>query len=289
MIKSASDNQRYNDFCSIAATDDAVFNTFRQNEVYQEILEHFSYEDGLTYLDQLKKHAPSLLTQINVFKTNDDFGGADIHHYEEIGDIAPSTLYYIRQLAYLENSFGNLNGLHLVEIGGGYGGLAKLVMDRFNIASYTIFDLPEVNLLTEKYLGKFGNQYLDKVFFGNLDETKNRTYDICVSNCAFTECVPIIQDQYLEKVIEHAKSGFMIYNFRIESYHPVIIFNKMKALGLKQMGTLPIEYANGNNFILAWNTRLSLHPLPYKRRFLHQLSPKLYQFGLKVYQRIKNR
>lgn len=288
-MKSASDNQRYNNFCSIAATDDTVFNTFRQNEVYQEILEHFSYEDGLTYLNQLKKHAPSLLTQINVFKTNDDFGGADIHHYEEIGDIAPSTLHYIRQLAYLESSFGNLDGLHLVEIGGGYGGLAKLVMDGFNISSYTMYDLPEVNLLTAKYLGKFGNQYLDKVIFGNLDEAENRIYDICLSNCAFTECTPSIQDQYLEKVIGHAKSGFMIYNFRIESYHPVIIFNKMEALGLKKMGILPIENANGNIFILAWNTRLSLNALPYKRRFIHKLSPKLYHFGLKVFQRIKNR
>ncbi|MBT2562802.1 putative sugar O-methyltransferase [Pedobacter sp. ISL-68] len=288
-MKSASDNQRYNDFCKRAATDDAVFSTFRQNEAFQEILEHFSYEDGLTYLNQLKKHAPLLLTGINTFKTNDNFGGADIHYYEEIGNISPSTLHYIRQLAYLENSFGNLDGLHLVEIGGGYGGLAKLVMDRFNIASYTIFDLPEVNLLTTKYLEKFGNQYLDKVIFGNLDEVKNQTYDICVSNCAFTECTPFIQDQYLEKVISRAKSGFMIYNFRVESYHPVVIFNKMEALDLKRMGTLPVEDSNANTFILAWNTQLSLHRLPYRRRFVHKLSPKLYQFGLKIYQGIKNR
>lgn len=286
-MKSASDNQRYNHFCEKAATDEVVFSTFRQNEVYQEILEHFSYEQGLTYLNQLKKYAPSLLEKIELFKTNDDFGGADIYHYDVIGHISPSTLHYIRQLAYLENCFGNLDGLHLVEIGGGYGGLAKLVMDAFDIASYTIFDLPEVNQLTAKYLGKFGNKYLDQIIFGNLEEVKQQSYDICVSDCAFTECIPAVQDQYLEKVIRYANGGFMIYNFRVESYHPLIIINKMEALGLKKMGTLPVEDASGNIFILAWNTGLSLNKLPYKRRFIHKFSPQLYQLGLKMYQKLK--
>jgi phospholipid N-methyltransferase len=288
-MKSASDNQRYNVFCKMAAEDDVIFDTFRQSEVYQEILEHFSYENGLDYLSQIKKHTPSILEDLALFKTNDNFGGADIHQYEEIGAISPSTLHYIRQLAYLEESFGSLDGLNIVEIGGGYGGLAKIVMDRFVIGSYTIYDLPEVNQLTAKYLGKFEDKYLSKIIFGNLDEASAQTYDICVSNCAFTECTPNIQDQYLEKVIKFSKSGFMIYNFRIESYHPVIILNKMEALNLKKMGTLYIENATANIFILAWNTAVKLSALPYKRRYLQKISPKLYQIGQKIYQLIKKR
>lgn len=288
-MKSASDNDEYPLFCALAAAHDEVFNTFRQNPVYQSILEHFSFEDGLAYLKAIELENPNLLESIDLFKTNDQFGGAQIYNYEKYGAICPSTIHYIKQLSSLEKHFGDLTDKDIVEIGGGYGGLAKLVMDRFKIKSYTIYDLPEVNELTKKYLSKFGDKYIKKIDFGDLNKESERKYNICISNCAFTECTPVIQDLYLQKVIKYSIKGIMIYNFRVESYHPVILLNKFEQLGLKGLGA---EYPSQSMpifFILVWNSNIKLNLLPYKRRYLHKISPYLYHSLLKSIQKIKAR
>ena len=53
-MKSASDNNKYPAFCELASKQEEVFAHFRQNKDYQEILEHFSYEDGLFYISEIK-------------------------------------------------------------------------------------------------------------------------------------------------------------------------------------------------------------------------------------------
>lgn len=285
-MKSASDNNKYPAFCELASKQEEVFAHFRQNKDYQEILEHFSYEDGLFYISEIKSENESLLNQIEDFKTSDNYGGPEIFDYGIYGFLSASTLHYIRQLSYLETYFGDLNHKNIVEIGGGYGGLAKVVIDRFDIESYTIYDLPEVNQLTKKYLGKFGDKYLSKVKFGDLDHPKRVNYDICVSNCAFTECTPAVQDLYIDKVIKYAESGFMLYNYRVESYHPVILLTKLERAGLKNIGATYVKGAE-IYFILAWNCKVKLKALPYRRRLFYKISPALYTLLLKTFRLFK--
>jgi putative sugar O-methyltransferase len=286
-MKSASDNITYPEFCKLASQNDEVFDTFRQNSVYHEILEHFEYEDGLKYITEIANENPSLLTQIEQFKTNDLYGGPLICDYANIGSISPSTLHYLRQLSYLETYFGDLTGKHIVEIGGGYGGLCKLVIDKYNIASYTIFDLDPVNELVKKYLGKFTTNYLEKVNVKTL-ENYNETmqFDICISNCAFTECVPSIQEAYINKVIKYCKAGFILYNKRVESHHPVVLLSKLEIVGLKKMGSKQLQPPIPTVFILAWNSLIKLDKLPYKRRFFYKLSPFLYNLLLQLYRKL---
>lgn len=287
-MKSASDNNAYPNFCALAAKHEATFSTFRQNPIYQEILEHFTFEDGLHYIEKIENETPMLLNEVSIFRTNDLYGGAETFGYGKYGELSPSTLHYVSQLSYLAQHFGDLSGKDVVEIGGGYGGLAKLVMDKYNIASYTIYDLSETNQLISTYLGKFGEKYLNKLVFGNLDKDLKTQYDICISNCAFTECTPAIQDLYLNRVIKYSSRGFMLYNFRSESYHPVILLSKFENLGLKKLGAKNIDNARSLYFILAWNSQIKLDPLPYKRRYFYKISPLLYYFLLKVFRLLKS-
>ena len=53
----------------------------------------------------------------------------------------------------------NLNDINIIEIGGGYGGLAFYLINickkfNININSYTIFDIPEANTLQTKYFNE---------------------------------------------------------------------------------------------------------------------------------------
>ncbi len=255
MKSSVSDNLKYPEFCQLASENDDVFNSFRQNSIYQEILEHFNYKDGLRFIAEITNENPKLLNEVNVFKTNDIFGGAAIEYYENLGFISPSTLHYVGQLSYLETYFGDLTDKHIVEIGGGYGGLCKLVIDRYNIASYTIFDLKPVNALIARYLGEYGTKYLSKIKLEVLENYKeDKTFDLCISNCAFTECAPKIQDNYLNKVIAKSSKGFILYNIRLDSYPPAILLSKLENCQLKGLGYSPLDNPLPYVFIIAWNS-----------------------------------
>ncbi len=53
---SISDDNVYPDFCKLAATNDAVFTTFRSNPKYTTILEHVTRTEGDVYLKLVKNH-----------------------------------------------------------------------------------------------------------------------------------------------------------------------------------------------------------------------------------------
>ena len=114
--------------------------------------EGYSYEVGLTYLDRIRKECPEALEKIELVKLNDQYGGPLVFSYSTIGEIAPSTLGYLYNGQKMLNYFGSLEGKTIVEIGGGYGGQCLILSKLTNFAQYTIYDLPEANMLTNKYL-----------------------------------------------------------------------------------------------------------------------------------------
>ena len=48
---SLSDAGDYPVFCDMASENDRVFSTFRRNPIYNVVLEHVSYEQGLKYAE----------------------------------------------------------------------------------------------------------------------------------------------------------------------------------------------------------------------------------------------
>ena len=128
---SLSDNQLYPHFCLQASNDLRIFNTFRRNFVYNEILEHASEEQGKAYLEQITK-CPDILKKIDKFKANDLFENPEIFEYQYTGKISPTTLRYIKVLSDLKNLFGNLDGFNICEIGVGYGGQCRVINCYFN-------------------------------------------------------------------------------------------------------------------------------------------------------------
>jgi len=110
--------------------------------------------------------------------------------------------------------FGSLNGLNLIEIGVGFGGQCKIIMDYFQPASYTLVDLPNALALTKKYLGHFNLKNLD---FRTEDElVGGKSYDLVISNYAFTAFDKDVQERYLRKVFRFSRLGILKCHYMVE-------------------------------------------------------------------------
>jgi phospholipid N-methyltransferase len=207
---SLSDNENYPNFCLKAANDLLVFENFRQNEIYRQILEHVDIKTGELYLDEIIETRPDLINEIDKIKANDIYGNPGFYEYKTIGKICPSTLRYAKVLADLLNHFDSLDGLKIAEIGAGYGGQCRIINAISKPEEYTLVDIKPALLLAQTYLDGY---ILSSVMrYTTMNELKKEAYDLIISNYAFTELRSDIQDVYLDKIILNSKHGYITYN-----------------------------------------------------------------------------
>jgi putative sugar O-methyltransferase len=246
-MNSISDTDRYKNICRLAYIDDFYFNTFKSNQIYNEILEHVSYEGGKLYLDYLNHNFPQFISILDKFKLNDKYGGSKLSHYDGIGNISPSTLRYIKVLSDLNSLFGDLSGKRIIEIGVGYGGQCFVINQLFDVKDYFLIDLDDTLLLSNKYLSKLNtNHQLIKI-----EEVTNviGDFDLVVSNYAYSELTTDLQDLYWEKIISKSKHGYFTLNFisdfyNIKSYSKDELFVKFSSKNPKIMDEIPNTFEN---------------------------------------------
>jgi putative sugar O-methyltransferase len=213
---SLTDNEEYPNFCLNAANDLLVFSNFRQNKIYQKVLEHVDVKTGGLYLEEIIRTMPDLINEIEKIKMNDAYGNPIIYDYKTIGKICPSTLRYAKVLADLFNNFNSLDGLKIVEIGVGYGGQCRIINAIAKPAEYTLVDIRPALLLAQTYLDGYVLSSVMK--YKTMNELNKETYDLIISNYAFTELKRDIQDVYLEKIILNTKHGYITYNETTPEY-----------------------------------------------------------------------
>jgi hypothetical protein len=245
---SISDRDDYKNICKKAIYDENVFNSFKSEEAYRSILEHVSYEQGLDYFKKIKSSFPEYINYINDFKQNDLFGGTKKYAYDNIGEVSPTTLRYIKVLSDLKKLFGDLNGKNIIEIGVGYGGQCFVLNKYYNIKKYNLIDLPEVQGLSFKYLERL-NVNTHKII--NVSELKNlnEEYDIVISNYAYSELDTELQDYYYDHIIKKSKMGYFTFNFvsdlfGIKSYNKQEIIEKFKDKNISIIEELPLTFNN---------------------------------------------
>lgn len=200
-----SDANGYLNVCKLAATTDEYFLNFKSNSDYNRILEHVWFELGQKYLDEVCINYENKLDEI---KENDMFGSPVTYYYEKVGNISPTTLRYLKNTSDIIDKFG-VDIISIVEIGGGYGGLCKVLSSFINFKSYLLVDLEECNLLSKKYLNKF-----------NLPAQSHRVeeievhedFDLLISNYAFSECTREMQLEYIEKFIKKSQKFYVTHN-----------------------------------------------------------------------------
>lgn len=181
--------QEFLDFCELAASDDEVFKTFKDNDRIKTIIENSTEEYKLKTIEWI----------------NDDNEADQKYLYS----LTPTEIRYIYITELKLKFFGFSKDHSIVEIGGGYGGLIY-AFDRYlhRERYYTIYDLPEVQKLQARYLKDFG---IKPIFPDGIPEAPE--HDLLISWCAWSELDLTTRKEYFEKVISKAKRFIICSNY----------------------------------------------------------------------------
>ena len=267
----ASNKHTYLDSCFIEDSDylrsvreflvdNVKFNNFKRDPRYLQILEHVTREQGEIYLDIILSKNPALLSEESVdkFANNDKVGNPLIYDYGKISrTISPSTLRYIKVVSDLQEYFHFDKINKIAEIGCGYGG-QSLVLDQagYNF-EFTLFDLPDILKLIEKYLechtmnGSYQCTTLNK-------SNGKEKFDLVVSNYAFSEVPKNIQLKYIEKVISQSTRGYLTMNtghYEVqltETTSQRLTANELKELLPKSIIIDDVRSISDVNYIIIW-------------------------------------
>jgi len=197
------------------------YSNFKRAEEYTKILEHLSKEDGVKYLSFLQSKLSDVIIQ-EYCSLNDKIGNAVIYDYGRIKS-SPNSLRYALHAYIILEHFKNMRSspseeIHIVEIGGGYGGLCLAINELnkifgLNVSSYAIIDLKGAIKLQEYYLNNFKlsfeTSFHDCETFGK-NITSDRLY--LISNYAFSELTPLCQRHYKEALFSKVVHGFFVWN-----------------------------------------------------------------------------
>lgn len=252
--RSDSDNGDYASFVAIASKSQKVFDSFKRNIVYREVLEHVSREDGDAYLKILKQRNDGLLDlALNTVLISDSVGDPVKFFYEGIRiPLSPTTLRYVKVSSDLLHLFGRGLG-DVAEIGAGYGGQCLVNDKLLNFRMASLFDLPCVNLLIQKYLNAniMDGAYATKV----INEVIPKTYDLVISNYAFSELPAPVQMAYLKKVLICSTRGYLTMNTGLGSQNRnngKLSLDDLRAILPKFEVLQEDPLTDGSNYIIVW-------------------------------------
>ena len=201
----------YLNVCNYAANSDEFFKQFKSHPAYRHVLEHVSFEEGQQYLKEIDI---DYLDKLDEVKENDSLGSPVIYEYPSVGEISPTTIRYIKNTSDIINKFGNSFD-SIVEIGGGYGCLCKVLSSFIKFEQYLLLDLEECNLLSRKYLSHFDLPTLS-YRSEEIDEI-DENFDLLISNYAFSECHKEVQQDYIERFIKKSNNFYIMHNnFHLE-------------------------------------------------------------------------
>ncbi len=243
-----------------AAQDPEIFKNFKHYEIYRRVVECNNwYSVGIQYFNVLKGQSPDFVHLVDQFRENDMIGNPVTQKYPEIGRFSAASLRYIKVAYDLGRMFGNLNKLNMVEIGGGYGGLGKMIQVMGSYASYTLIDLPPALELAKKYVEAAGLPNVSFIACDQLDQLKDHHYDLLVSNYAFSEINIAEQKEYISKLIDNVPNGYITFNFIAPNYgvNTLSVEDFAKALESKSrvVSIQPeVPQLGKRNVILTWTT-----------------------------------
>ena len=181
---------------------------FRSDPAIAQVVECVPGAEGEAYAAALALLAPHRWVEVGCLR-NDAVGGAPRPVTHEGVTLAAATWRYAFRAAELDLLFGPLSGLRIVEIGGGYGGLAAAVCAMASPAQYTIVDAPEPCRLQESYLDAVGVSGVETC--SSLSGTP-LAFDLVVSDFALSELSDDYRTVYGRALLRQARGGAFCWN-----------------------------------------------------------------------------
>lgn len=202
----------------IVETENLVF--FKGVPDFQYMLEHVSARHGADYLELLGS-TPITTEQIKTYCCINDRIGAPMKASYSVGSVSPTSLRYLYHahlaLTHFKESVG-AKPFHIVEVGGGYGGLCLAISFLASsygvqIASYTIVDLDPIGALQKLYLAEhsleFPVEFVSASTYGRDIQAQPLAL---ISNYCFSEIQEEHRQRYIEELLPKTSAGFLAWN-----------------------------------------------------------------------------
>ena len=216
----SGEDESYVSLVKLTLSDEKIFRKFKSNRDYRKILEHVTYEQGAAYLKIIHRYKTANDKLLEFCTLN--YCRPYRYTYPGIGKVSPTNLRYAKVALDLNSLFGDLSKFSIAEIGIGYGGQLQAILAQSGFIQYTFYDLDPVVELARKYLKNQNLKEFDLIATGA--NSYPNSYDLVVSNYAFSELDRETQESYLENVIVKSKRGYLIYNkITPEAYNSVSI------------------------------------------------------------------
>jgi hypothetical protein len=195
--------------CERITNSDELFNTFKQNHIFRHVIGNdLLSKETADILYKNIENDLNILNKISIYKTNDIYGSPNLYEYPLTGMISPGTLYFLNILQSLQFHFGDISNFDIVEIGSGYGGQAKIILDH-DVKSYSMIDVSSTLNLCHKYLSAFNYNNTNYYDANSIPDNK---YDLVISNWCLSEFDETGILNYIETVIRHCNNGYFLMN-----------------------------------------------------------------------------
>ena len=259
--------------CISFVENDDLFANFKREPDFQKILEGNGFDVGeiaLQSIDNLGKR-DELLELLPLFKENEKIGNPKLLFFEGVGKFAPSTIRYAYSYFQIKKLLGNTIPKKIVEIGGGYGALCKILSIVFDFQEYTLIDLPEVIELCKKYLSNF-KELEGKVKFvyaQDIESLNLSNIDLVIADSSLAECNLQTQLLYTKNILNKSKYIYMVYN-TLHDPKGMSNFNAVMDVLSNYDGTIERTLKDKTSR-QAWNIRV----VSLKRKEAEDISPQL--------------
>lgn len=202
--------ETYPSLCGSAARNIETFKKFRSSRVMVEALDHVTIEQGNSYISEILQISPWSEKFTTVLNRIDEVGKPRKFRFKSYGTFSPTLLRYLKVYMDLEKNFGSLKNLNIVEIGIGFGGQVSLISLLSKPLSYTLYDIPPVLELVQKFIEEINVSGTFTFIDGRNPEPSDP--DLVISNYAFSELNRDFQDKYLKNVVLKSSRGYITYN-----------------------------------------------------------------------------
>lgn len=224
MSSIAQYHQKYQTRISEILQDDMLYNRFKSDPIYTQMLEHVNWRQGSKYLELIQQSLPVSLEVWQQILQNDKIGYPRKFKYDTpFGPkaISPTTLrYFYYALEFIKLCQTNHdNYVNIVEIGGGYGGFCKILLDLaeyFNITVHTYISVEvlQASKLMKRYLSQINHGTCDNICFQTAQtlDMPNQI-DYVLSYYSISELPTDIRKLYRNCIISNSKHGYIAWNF----------------------------------------------------------------------------
>ena len=196
--------------CHHICNNKASFLNFKRNFIFTKVIGNDVRSKDISDVFYGYIESTDLIKDIQRYKKNDLIGNPVLYEYEKTGPVSPGTLCFMSILNDVNTRLVDVSNKSVCEIGSGYGGQAKILLD-YGVKSIDLIDRPETLGLAKTYLSLFKHP---NVSFHTVDAVPVKEYDLCISNWCLSELDYEGMNFYLDNVVSKSEAGYFLTNFR---------------------------------------------------------------------------